>query len=237
MLALNSGSSSLKFGLYRVCAARVTRLLGGEAEGLGEARGALHAEDASGRSVPVEATPPASADDAIARIGKLLAASQAPAPQAIGHRIVHGGPALRAHCRIDAVVERELEAASAFAPLHTPAALAVIRGAQARFPGLPQVACFDTTFHRTMPDVAQVLALPLALRASGIGGVDADRGATGPGVRGAARTLRLGFAELGTSDRTRNERKTKRCRCLRHSSLTPRVTTHSSPRPLHCNAC
>ena len=168
VLALNSGSSSLKFGLYRVRAARLTRLLGGEAEGLGEARGVFHAEDASGRTLPVEAAPPASADDAIARIGKLLAASQAPAPQAIGHRLVHGGLALRAHCRIDAAVERELEAASAFAPLHTPAALAVIRGAQARFPGLPQVACFDTTFHRTMPDVAQTLALPLALRASGV---------------------------------------------------------------------
>ena len=140
VLALNSGSSSLKFGLYRVHAVQVTRLLGGEAEGLGESRGAFYCEDANGRSLPGETTPPANAEDAIARIVKLLAAAKAPAPQAIGHRLVNGGPALRAHCRIDAEVARELDSASAFAPLHTPAAFAVIRSAQAHFPGLPQVA-------------------------------------------------------------------------------------------------
>ena len=127
VLALNSGSSSLKFGLYRVGATRVTRLISGEAEGLGEPTSAFHAEDASGRALSGETTPPASQGDAIERIGKLLVESQAPSPQAIGHRLVHGGPALRVHCRIDAAVQRELEVAAAFAPLHTPAALSVIR--------------------------------------------------------------------------------------------------------------
>ena len=63
---------------------------------------------------------------------------------------------------------RQLDAAKPFAPLHTPAVLSVIRSAQAEFPGLPQVACFDTAFHARMPAVASVLPLPAALRAQGI---------------------------------------------------------------------
>ena len=91
-----------------------------------------------------------------------------PAPDAIGHRIVHGGPKLRQHCLIDDAVLAQLEAASAFAPLHTPSALSVIRFAQQHFPGLPQAACFDTTFHAEMPERARVLPLPKELRAAGI---------------------------------------------------------------------
>jgi acetate kinase len=69
-----------------------------------------------------------------------------PAPVAIGHRIVQGGPKRRQYCLIDDALLRDLEAASARAPLHTPAALAVIRFAQQHFPGLPQAACFDAAF-------------------------------------------------------------------------------------------
>jgi acetate kinase len=148
VLALNSGSSSLKFGLYRVTGPRVDALLAGELE-----RGD---------------GPPATSDGSVRRIAAQLAASQLPAPQAIGHRVVHGGPQLRAHGRIDAALLQTLTAAADFAPLHTPATLAVMHEATACFPGLPQVACFDTTFHANMPDVATVLALPRALRAEGI---------------------------------------------------------------------
>jgi len=167
-LALNSGSSSLKFGLYRVFGTRVTRIVSGEAEGLGQPRGAFHALDTRGTPLMRETTAPAGPGEAIEQIVAMLARSHAPLPQVIGHRIVHGGPAQRDHCRIDGAVLRDLESAVAFAPLHTPAALSVIRCAEARFPGLPQVACFDTTFHRTMPDVARVLALPREMRARGI---------------------------------------------------------------------
>ncbi|MEP7294932.1 MAG: acetate/propionate family kinase [Burkholderiales bacterium] len=168
VLALNSGSSSLKFGLYRVHAAQIERVIDGEAEGIRERRSIFRAQGAGGSSLVHETAPLASQRAAVERIGKLLAESRVPAPQVIGHRIVHGGPALRQHCRMDANVERELEAATALAPLHTPVALSVIRCAQAHFPGLPQVACFDTTFHRAMPDVARALALPAALRDQGI---------------------------------------------------------------------
>lgn len=167
-LAFNSGSSSLKFGLYVVHGELATCLLSGEAQQIGEGRGAFRVVDASGRVVGLDTAPLPSPQAVVARVGRWLRDTGAPAPQAIGHRVVHGGPALRRHCRIDDGVLQQLEAAQAFAPLHTPAVLAVIRSAQAQFPGLAQVACFDTVFHAGMPDVARTLPLPAALRAQGL---------------------------------------------------------------------
>ena len=170
VLAFNSGSSSLKFGLYRVSQGRADSLVTGEAGGIGQAPGGFHARDGRGQLLLLlrETVPLAGQAEAVARIGKLLGDFGAPAPQAIGHRIVHGGPALREHCPIDEAVERTLEAATPFAPLHTPPALAVIRYAQTHFPGLLQVACFDTTFHANMPQVARALPIPAALRSLGL---------------------------------------------------------------------
>jgi acetate kinase len=91
-----------------------------------------------------------------------------PPPAAIGHRIVHGGPKLRRHCLIDDSVLAQLEAATAFAPLHIPSALSVIHFAQEHFPGVPQAACFDTTFHAELPDVARVLPIAKELQSEGI---------------------------------------------------------------------
>ena len=143
ILALNSGSSSLKLGLSRVDSAGAEKLFG-------------------------EAVSTVDDADAVNRVATVLAASGMPPPDAIGHRIVHGGPALRQHCRIDDAVLRQLQAAAAFAPLHTPAALAVIRFAQAHFPGAPQVACFDTQFHAKLPDVARALPIARELQSEGI---------------------------------------------------------------------
>jgi acetate kinase len=168
VLALNSGSSSLKFGLYRVSAERAEVLVSGEAESIGDPGSKLTAKAAQGKSLLAESASLPSQKEAIARIGKLLADTRQPAPKAIGHRIVHGGPKLRQHCVIDDSVLDELKTATAFAPLHIPSALAVIHFAQEHFPKLPQVACFDTTFHAEMPDVARVLPIPKALLAEGI---------------------------------------------------------------------
>ncbi len=143
VLAPNSGSSSLRFGLYRVGAAQTETLL-------------------------AKAIATSDPGDAITRAGNLFSESGMPAPNVIGHRIVHGGPGLRQHVLIDDAMLRQLDAAAAFAPLHTPAALAVIRFAQEHFPGLPQVACFDTTFHAQLPDVARVLPIARDLQAAGI---------------------------------------------------------------------
>jgi acetate kinase len=143
VLALNSGSSSSKFGLFRVASDRCETLV---AETVGSAE----------------------PEAAMARVASVLAQPGLPAPDAIGHRVVHGGPTLRQHRLIDAALLRQLDAAVAFAPLHTPAALALIRWAGAHFNGIPQVACFDTCFHNTMPDVARVLPIDRALQAQGI---------------------------------------------------------------------
>ena len=118
--------------------------------------------------MPAQSIPNASTAQAVASINELLAKPGVPTPDAIGHRIVHGGPALRQHCLLDALVIQQLEAAVAFAPLHMPAALSFIRFALAQFPGLPQVACFDTAFHAGLPDVARVLPIPQELRSAGI---------------------------------------------------------------------
>ena len=146
ILALNSGSSSLKFGLYRV--------------------DSIGAEKLFGESLPTVST--ADHPDPMTRVASVLAASGMPPPDAIGHRIVHGGPMLRRHCRIDDAVLQQLHVAAAFAPLHTPAALALIRFAQQHFPGVPQVACFDTQFHAGLPDVARVLPIARGLQSQGI---------------------------------------------------------------------
>jgi acetate kinase len=147
VLALNSGSSSLKFGLYRVAASGAQVLLSGE-------------DDSN--------CVPGHGPESIERITGRLVDAHLPAPDAIGHRIVHGGPTLRSHCLIDEPVLRQLEGATGFAPLHTPMALALIRVARERFPGLAQVACFDTAFHAGLPDVARVLPIPKQLQAEGI---------------------------------------------------------------------
>ena len=146
VLSLNSGSSSLKFGLYRVDFAHAEALLVGDHE-----------------AASVESQHAAMLDI----VGR-LAASGLPSPDAIGHRVVHGGLALHRHAVIDVEVMAQLQAAAAFAPLHTPAALAVIRLAQQHFPARPQVACLDTAFHTDMPAVARTLPIARALQAEGI---------------------------------------------------------------------
>jgi acetate kinase len=168
VLALNSGSSSLKFGLFRVGRLRADKLLSGAAESIGSHGGSFEAGDSRGKPVHSERVDIPTQADAIIRIGKLLFDRKMPAPGAIGHRIVHGGPNLLRHCLIDNVVLGELAAAAAFAPLHTPPALAVIRYAMEHFPGLAQVACFDTTFHAALPPRARVLPLPKELQSEGI---------------------------------------------------------------------
>jgi len=168
VLALNSGSSSLKFGMYSVGASRTEMLLSGEAESIGDEKGQFHARDSGGRSLVSKTSPVSGQRQAVMRIAALLVEDRMPAPDAIGHRVVHGGPKLRQHCLIDANVLRQLEAATPFAPLHLGPTLAVVRAAREHFSGLPQVACFDTTFHAGLPDVARVLPLPSELREEGI---------------------------------------------------------------------
>ena len=168
MLALNSGSSSLKFGLYRVESSTPKVLLSGEVESIGDRQGKFWAKDANGKPLVSELANFGTQRDAVARIGAFLTDCKEAQPVAVGHRVVHGGPNLRRHCLVDEEVLRQLEAATVFAPLHNPPALSVIDYAQKHFPQLPQVACLDTVFHAGMPDVARTLPISLNLRSGGI---------------------------------------------------------------------
>jgi acetate kinase len=168
VLALNSGSSSLKFGLYRVESSIPKALISGEAESIGHCQGKFWVKDANGTTLVCESASFGNQQDAVVRMGAFLADCKEAQITAVGHRVVHGGPNLRRHCLVDDAVLRQLEAATALAPLHNPPALSVIRFAQQHFPQLPQVTCFDTAFHAGMPDVARTLPIPAALRSDGI---------------------------------------------------------------------
>ncbi len=168
IIAFNSGSSSLKFGLYKSSYGHNDLMYSGEVEAMGESKSNFQLQDSLGNSLVSEADALASQGEAIVRIEKIFADGILPMPDAIGHRIVHGGPKLRQPILIDDVVLQHLQAATSFAPLHNPSSLAVLRSAQEYFPGLPQVACFDTAFHREMPDVARVFPIAKVLQLDGV---------------------------------------------------------------------
>jgi acetate kinase len=168
ILVLNSGSSSLKFGLYYVGPSKIQMMVSGEAEAIGGPDAKFHAADDTGAAIRTEDVPIASQEDAVALIGKFLVGGGFPRAMAVGHRVVHGGPKLLRHCLIDENVLALLQGALPFAPLHIPSALAAIRFAQAHFPDLQQAACFDTSFHADLPDVAKTLPIPKVLRSEGI---------------------------------------------------------------------
>jgi acetate kinase len=167
ILALNCGSSSLKFGLFRVGEAVLERLIDGEAEAIGTPQARFSAMILGGEPISESAAIATPADGA-RRVFALLEAQFRPAPSAIGHRIVHGGPSVRRHCVIDAEVLADLEAARVFAPLHTPPALEVVKLAQAHFAVQPHIACLDTAFHHGLPDVARRLPIAAALQVGGV---------------------------------------------------------------------
>ncbi|PWS35195.1 acetate kinase [Falsiroseomonas bella] len=164
---VNAGSSSLKFSIY----AGDDCLLNGQVDGIG-VRPAAKARTGAGEALPppdLSAAPPATPADALVALMPWLQEWLAGRRlSAIGHRVVHGGPNHAAPARVTPAMLDELEAFVPLAPLHQPHNLAPIRAALARNPGLPQVACFDTAFHRTIPEVAQVFALPWEMAERGI---------------------------------------------------------------------
>ena len=159
VLALNAGSSSLKFGLY---ADRGDRpVADGEVDRIGEDQAEITLKDAAGTALPVAALPLADHAQAIAAVlESLRAAFPGLEPRVIGHRVVHGGIEFDRPVPIGPDVLRKLEALAPFAPLHQPHNLAGIRAAMAAFPGAPQIACFDTAFHRSHPWADDTFALP-----------------------------------------------------------------------------
>jgi acetate kinase len=146
LLTLNAGSSSLKYAAYtrkleRLASGTVGRI-GAEAEGHRDALSkALASVAAHGEHGEV---------------------------RAIGHRVVHGGDRFVAPVRVDDAVVAALRELAALDPNHMPAAIALIDAVKERYPSAPQVACFDTAFHATMPRVAMLLPVPRRLEAAGV---------------------------------------------------------------------
>jgi acetate kinase len=185
IFVLNSGSSSLKFGLYHRAAVdgaatdeavtdgavtdgavtdgAVTdevALLTGSADGVGHGNGSLQIRSSTGEILVKRADILESQDHALATIAEEIRKHVPAAPVAVGHRVVHGGPHLLTHQPITPQVLRQLRSAVHFAPVHIPQALSLIAASQSLFPSAAQFACFDDVFHQTMPEVASHLPLP-----------------------------------------------------------------------------
>ena len=169
MLAVNSGSSSLKFGLFAEKNGDETAVLQGEAEDIGRSGGRLWLKDAQGRALLDEGLPLSTQSHALHEAVKALRRF-APGARlaAVGHRVVHGGPHLREHQRITPGLVQTLESAVHFAPVHIPASIALIQATEELLPEVPQFACFDTAFHRTMPEITARFALPEELSGKGV---------------------------------------------------------------------
>jgi acetate kinase len=168
ILTINSGSSSLKFGLYLERDRREQALFFGSADHIGRGRGKLSISDATARAIYEEDAEYQSQSDALSHAGQQLERLSGAPPSLIGHRVVHGGPHLREHQAITPALLETLRNSVHFAPLHIPAALALIRLAEQQFPLALQFACFDTAFHRTMPAEASTYALPKQYRDMGV---------------------------------------------------------------------
>lgn len=168
VLALNAGSATLKFALYRT---DMTLLARGLVDHWGADAQRFTARDGEGASL-FDGVLPDAPDDRQAAVGFLLdwVAGRWPDAQiaAVGHRIVHGGADFAGPVVVDEAVLAKLEALSPLAPLHQPAGLAGLRLARAACPQAPQTASFDTAFHRTMPDIAARFALPAAFWDEGV---------------------------------------------------------------------
>jgi acetate kinase len=160
ILVLKSGSSSLKFGVYTRGANDEEPLLTGSADGIGRGNGTLSILSRDGKSLVKRENISESQSAALATLAKEIQQHIHAAPIAVGHRVVHGGPTLLKHQLITPKLLNELRAATHFAPLHIPQALALIDAAQITFPNAAQFACFDDAFHQTMPEVASHLPIP-----------------------------------------------------------------------------
>jgi acetate kinase len=171
LLILNAGSSSLKFSVFRDSDPPEI-IVRGQIEAL-QSSPRFAARDAHGNVISEHAWPEASTlhhDDAIEFIldwGRRQYKDEFRLTAA-GHRVVHGGTKFTSPVVIDENVLSDLEALVPLAPLHQPHNLTAIRAVSKHAPTLPQVACFDTAFHRTQPAVAQRFALPSELTESGI---------------------------------------------------------------------
>jgi acetate kinase len=171
ILVVNAGSSSVKFQVFSANEEKkLRRLIRGQMDGIGT-RPHLRAEGADKQVLVDRDFAPEHVGDVPAALhaaGAWLRDTQKLQPSAVGHRVVHGGPQYDRPVRVDSGVLANLEKYVSLAPLHQPNNLAPIRALLARFPDLPQVACFDTAFHRGHSAVADHYAIPAYLYDEGV---------------------------------------------------------------------
>jgi acetate kinase len=172
ILTLNAGSSSLKFAAFRLASGGGPNLLAsGQIEGIGAtAKGAV--ETASGETAELSFERSGARVDHTAAMRAILdwltKAGYDSSIAAVGHRIVHGGPDYAEPVAIDDATLSKLRALIPLAPLHQPHNVAGIEAAMKAFPSTPQVACFDTAFHRSHPFVNDTYALPRSYYDEGV---------------------------------------------------------------------
>jgi acetate kinase len=173
VLTINAGSSSIKFTAFAANLA-LSSLASGEIEDLGATVHGAHGliQSASGEKTQVSFDPKLGPVDHRAAMNVILdwlrKRGYDSQVVAIGHRVVHGGPNLTAPVLIDSAVLAELRRLIPLAPLHEPHHISGIEAAIEAFPSLPEVACFDTSFHRTHPFVADTFALPRSYYDEGV---------------------------------------------------------------------
>jgi acetate kinase len=171
ILVLNAGSSSIKFSLFLAKGSELALRFSGLLEGLYTAP-RFAAKDASGADLAQKRWGEGERlghDGGMAHLIEFLNAQRgADRLVAVGHRVVHGGMEFSEPVRLDAGVVAKLEKFVPLAPLHQPHNLAPIRLVAERLPQVPQVACFDTAFHRAQPELAQAFALPAHITERGV---------------------------------------------------------------------
>jgi acetate kinase len=170
ILALNAGSSSLKFGLFHL-AGGGTAALRGEVEEMATApRLVAHGPDGAvlvDRRWPSDAAP--GLDEMLEAVLRLVEGRLGPQALAgVGHRVVHGGPDHVSPVRVTPALLASLDALTPLDPMHMPHCLEPMRTISAARSGVPQIACFDTAFHHTIPPVATRIAVPRALAQAGL---------------------------------------------------------------------
>ena len=168
ILTINGGSSSIKFALFEVGDA-LRQTLAGELERIGLPEATLRVK---GSNSADNFSRPVAAPDHPAAVGALMdwieEHSGSDALAAVGHRVVHGGPKYSEPQQVTVEMIEELRRFSPFDPEHLPLEIELIEAFRQRQPALPQVACFDTAFHRTMPRVATLLPIPRRYEAAGV---------------------------------------------------------------------
>jgi acetate kinase len=168
ILTINSGSSSVKFGLFEVEQAEKL-VLSGELERIGLHAGLFQVHNGHGETLVDEHTEIPDHEAALKRLFTWLEQHEpGKSLDAIGHRVVHGGPKYNQPHRLTPALVAELKELVPLAPDHLPHEIKAIRATSQIYPDLAQVACFDTAFHRHMPRLAQIFALPRHYQHAGL---------------------------------------------------------------------